>query len=47
MLFLYQCLGCMADLSSAVHNPNVTDVGREEARTKLEDMGGKIEEPAD
>lgn len=32
---------------SAIHNPNVTDVGKQDARNRLESMGEQVEEPAD
>lgn len=31
----------------ATHNPNVTDVGKQQARTKLEGLGEEPEHPAD
>ena len=34
-------------LCSATHNPNVTDAGKRDARSRLEGMGEEVEEPAD
>ena len=34
-------------LTRATHNPNVTDYGKQEARSKLESMGEEVEEPSD
>lgn len=31
----------------ATNNPNVTDYGKREARSKLEAMGEQVEEPSD
>ena len=33
--------------SSATHNPNVTDYGKQQARSKLEGMHEHVDEPAD
>jgi len=34
-------------LSRAIHNPNVTDYGKMQARKKMEDMGVEPEQPGD
>ncbi|EYE90516.1 Con-6 family protein [Aspergillus ruber CBS 135680] len=34
-------------LKAATHNPNVTDVGKQQARGRLESMGEHPEQPAD
>ncbi|GAD95749.1 chlorohydrolase family protein [Paecilomyces variotii No. 5] len=34
-------------LKAAMHNPNVTDFGKKQARDKLQDMGGEPEQPVD
>lgn len=35
------------DGDSATHNPNVTDVGKKQARDRLEEMGQDVEQPGD
>lgn len=35
------------DGDSATHNPNVTDVGKKQARDRLEGMGQDVEQPGD
>lgn len=37
----------MLDIYSATHNPNVTDMGKQQARGRLESMGEHPQQPGD